>query len=298
MLVSALVCTRNRAASLVRTVTSLLTQDGLLHEVVVIDQSDNDETEQALKAIAHDRLRYFKSRAVGKGAALNEGLGYARGEIVVCTDDDCEAPPDWVSSMTRALERYPRVAIAFCNVVAPSHDRNAGYVPTYERSESRLLHSVLDLSTGYGLGAGMALRKEAILSVGGCDETMGPGARFKSGDDIDLAIRVLQLGWHVLDTVETSIIHHGFRPHTTSRAHVGGDWFALGATCSKSVRGRRLLGAVPTLWLFTTQALWPPVKHVATLRKPFGLTRITAFVQGFAKGVTTPVDRERMLFLA
>lgn len=295
--VSALVCTRNRAVPLVRVVDSLLKYGEPPHEVIVVDQSDNSETETALKQLGDHRLRYIHSSATGKGAALNEGLAHARGEIVVCTDDDCEAPRGWVADMQRALEEHPRAALVFSNVVAPPYDRSRGYIPTYERQTSRVLSSVLDICAGYGLGAGMALRRSAILALGGCDESMGPGGRFPSADDIDLAIRVLLLGWQVHDTAETSIVHHGFRPFADSREHVRRDWMALGATCSKSLRGKRPLGAVPTLWLFTTRAFWPPFKHLATLRKPQGLTRITAFLEGFASGIRVPVDRNRMLFV-
>lgn len=296
-IVTALVCTKNRARAVLRAVTSLLAHGEPPHELIVVDQSATRDAEQALNALGDPRLRYIHTSSVGKGAALNVGLSEARGEIVVCTDDDCEAPPGWVASMARALEEHPRAAVVFSNVVALPYDKLAGYVPTYERASSRELRSVLDLCAGYGLGAGMALRRSAILGLGGCDEAMGPGGRFPSADDIDLAIRALQLGWHVHDTAETSIVHHGFRSFADSRDHVHRDWLALGATCSKSLRGRRPLGAVPTFWLFTRQALWPPIVHLVRLEKPSGLTRITAFLKGFASGMLVPVDRTRMVFM-
>ena len=280
-----------------RVVRSLLAQGEPPHEVIVIDQSDNGRTAKALEQIGDERLRYFHSTSVGKGAALNEGLSRARGEIIVCTDDDCEAPAGWVAGIARALEECPKAAIAFSNVVAPPYDKSTGYIPTYERSKGRVVSSVLGLCSGYGLGAGMALRRSAIVQLGGCDEAMGPGGRFPSADDIDLAIRALQLGWYVRDTAETSIVHHGFRSFADGREHAQRDWLALGATCSKSLRGRRPLGSVPTLFLFATRALWPPVKHIATLKRPSGFLRIKAFLVGFASGLTVPVDRNHMLFV-
>ena len=149
-----------------RVVNSLLAQGQPPHEVIVVDQSDNGRAEQALKQVHDERLRYIHSKSVGKGAALNEGLSAARGEFIVCTDDDCEAPAGWVAAIVRALEECPRAAIAFSNVVAPPYDKSTGYIPTYERSESRVVRSVLDLCAGYGLGAGMALRRSAISVPG------------------------------------------------------------------------------------------------------------------------------------
>jgi glycosyltransferase involved in cell wall biosynthesis len=75
--------------------------DGTYFELLVIDQSDGPESEHALAALRADpRLRYVRSRARGKGAALNEGLQLARGDFIALTDDDCEAPPDWACSAT------------------------------------------------------------------------------------------------------------------------------------------------------------------------------------------------------
>lgn len=294
--VSALVCTRNRPDTIIRVVESLLSDPTLPHQLIVVDQSDDSSTREALQSIVDPRLQYLKSKTTGKGGALNEGLDASRGDIVVCTDDDCEATPGWLAGIVRVLEENPRAAIAFSNVVAPPYDATTGYVPTYERAQSRVLNHVLDLCSGHGLGAGMALRRSAILSLGGCDETMGPGGLFPSADDIDLAIRALLRGWLVCDTAEVAILHHGYRSFLDGRQHVRRDWIALGATCSKSLRAGHLQGAVPTLWRFTAFALWPPVRRVASLKKPIGLTRITAFIEGFARGIQTPVDRKRMVF--
>src|SRR5690606_22368170 len=88
---SALICTRNRPEGIVRAVRSLLAGSDEF-ELIVMDQSDGPETEQALAPLAGDRrLRYVRSQTRGKGAALNEGLRLAQGDVVVCTDDDCEA---------------------------------------------------------------------------------------------------------------------------------------------------------------------------------------------------------------
>src|SRR2546430_1862478 len=90
-------------------------------ELIVVDQSDGRETELGLAAIGDPRLRVVRSAARGKGAALNHGLQLARGEVLVCTDDDCEAPPSWVASMAGLLEARPTTAAVFCSVAAGPH---------------------------------------------------------------------------------------------------------------------------------------------------------------------------------
>jgi glycosyltransferase involved in cell wall biosynthesis len=296
-LVSALVCTRNRPEDIGKAVRSLLASAEDEIELIVIDQSDDGRTEAALAAFASDRrLCYVRSSSRGKGAALNEGLRRSRGEILVCTDDDCEAPAHWVVAMGRTLEQQPTAAVVFCNVVAPPHDRSAGYVPAYERQHSRLLRSIAATVGGHGLGAGMALRRQVILDLGGFDEALGPGARFPSGDDWDITARALLRGWHVYETAELGIVHHGFRTLEQGRKHARRDWIAIGAVCAKPLRAGHWNAVVVPLWEFSAHAIWPPLADAFRLRRPRGVARIAGFIEGFAAGLLTPVDRKTLLF--
>jgi GT2 family glycosyltransferase len=296
-IVSTLVCTRNRPDSLSRAVRSLLLGRGPDFELIVIDQSTDPGSERALGALASDaRLRYVRSDACGKGAALNEGLRLARGEIVVCTDDDCEAPPGWIDGMARSLMGQPTAAIVFCNVVAGPGDFDAGYIPTYERRGSRLVRSLIATCGGHGMGAGMALRRKVVLEMGGFDEAVGPGSKFPSCDDWDIEHRALLRGWHVYETGNLSILHHGFRTLAQGREHVHRDWLAIGAVCAKPVRAGHISAIIVALWYFCRHALWPPVLDVFRLRRPRGLSRIAGFVEGVSSGLRTPVDRKTLLF--
>jgi glycosyltransferase involved in cell wall biosynthesis len=296
-IVSVLVCTRNRPDSLPRAVRSLLVNGEDALELIVIDQSEGPESEQALQGFRVDpRLRYVRAGVRGKGAALNEGLRLARGEIVVCTDDDCEAPPGWPVAMAGMLDRRPTAAVLFCNVTAPDCDWDTGYIPTYVRRRDKVLRSLLATCSGHGMGAGMALRRDVMLALGGFDEQIGPGARFPSGDDWDIAHRALLKGWEVYETADLSILHHGFRTLAEGRDHARRDWLAIGAVCAKPLRAGHLSAVVLALWYFSVHTLWPPFHDVLRLRQPRGRSRIAGFVSGFVQGLRTAVDRETLLF--
>jgi GT2 family glycosyltransferase len=296
-IVSALVCTRDRPGPLLRTVGSLLASDAAQFELIVIDQSDGPESERALAAFTSDlRLRYVRSLVRGKGAALNEGLRLTRGEIVACTDDDCEASPEWVAGMARTLEEQPTAAIVFCNVTAGPFDTTAGYIPTYERHRDRLLCSIGASREGLGLGAGMAVRREAVFALGGFDEAFGPGARFASGEEWDLSYRALLSGWHVYLTARLSILHHGFLTFAQGRRHTRRDWISAGAEGAKLLRAGRLDAVAVPFWFFSTYALWPPFADLLRLRRPRQLARMAGFAQGFVAGLCTPIDRKTLLY--
>jgi GT2 family glycosyltransferase len=295
--VSALICTRNRPESLQAAVASLLTTDSDRLEVLIIDQSTDDASQLALGPFMGDsRIRYVRSTARGKGAALNEGLRLAAGSIVVCTDDDCEAPPGWPTAMARMLESQPRAAILFCNVNASGPDVTGGYIPAYVRSTDRTLSSVFAAAKGIGLGAGMAVRREAVLAIGGFDESFGPGSRFGSGDDWDISLRVLLKGWTVFETAQLSVIHHGFRTFAEGRDHALRDWIAIGALFAKPIRAGYVSALPVSAWFFMRDALWPPASGLLRLRRPSGRSRIVGFIRGFVEGFRTPVDPTTLLF--
>jgi GT2 family glycosyltransferase len=199
--------------------------------------------------------------------------------------------------MARVLQSHPTAAMAFCQVVTAPHDRELGYVPAYAVRASRLLRSIVSARTGFGLGAGMALRRDFVLSIGGFDESFGPGARFPSADEWDMALRALLTGKHVYETTELAVVHDGFRTFEEGRLHARRDWLAIGAFCAKPLRAGYFRAGVIPLWLFCTRALWPPVADMLRLHRPKGLARIVGFLEGFTQGLQTQVERKTLRFV-
>lgn len=297
LFVSAIVCTRNRATPVATVVASLLSVEEEELELIVVDQSDNRDTERALDQFRRDpRFRYVRSARRGKGAALNEGILLAQGSVIVCTDDDCQPPPGWATAMARALLSEPTAVVGFCSVVPVPHDARAGYVPAYQLKRNRLLRSVSAICSGLGIGAGMALRRDFALSMGGFDEAFGPGARFPSADEWDISMRALLSGGHVYETSELTIVHDGFRTFEEGRQHAQRDWIALGAVCAKPLRAGHYHALIVPVWLFSVRALLPPMLDLLRMRRPRGALRILAFVRGFSVGLRMKVDPVTLRF--
>jgi hypothetical protein len=221
-----------------------------------------------------------------------------RNEIVVITDDDCEPPPAWVGGMAAVFRDRPHVGLVFSNVVPPPYDHRRGYVPTYERTSDRLVRSIGATCWGRGLGAGMALRRDVVLALGGFDDTIGPGARFKSGDDWDIELRLLLKGWQVYETAHLSVLHHGFRSYEEGRDHARRNWYGMGAVTAKPVRAGHVEAVGIALWQLGANVAMPAVGDLLHLRRPRGLGRMVAFGRGFACGLRTHVDRVELKYVA
>src|SRR4051794_22196645 len=100
MLISILLCTCNRSASLRRTLESLgkVRVPGANAELVVVDNGSTDDTADAVRnaGLKNMDVRYLLEPGRGKARALNTGLDHVRGDIILFTDDDVLVAQDWV----------------------------------------------------------------------------------------------------------------------------------------------------------------------------------------------------------
>ena len=101
----------NEEASVPRaadTITAILTEAGIEHEVIFVDDGSRDGTWAAIQAQAarHPQVRGVKfSRNFGKEAAIFAGLAQARGDCTVVMDCDLQHPPEKVVEMYRLWQQ-------------------------------------------------------------------------------------------------------------------------------------------------------------------------------------------------
>jgi glycosyltransferase involved in cell wall biosynthesis len=296
-LMTAAVCTRNRGSRITCTVESILASAHPHFELLIVDQSTNDEAADALVPFLADRrLRYVRSATQGLGRARNLCLQEARGDVIAFTDDDCSVPPDWLAKMAEVFAEQPEVAVAFCNVDAAPYDASTGFIPAYMRRGDRLLSTIRDKCTARAIGAGIAVRRAMAQAIGGFDERLGAGAEFPSCEDGDMAVRALLRGYKVYETSRVAVLHYGYRTFAEGTALSRRDWIGIGAAYAKPLTcGYWRFLPVPAYEFFVV-ALWPLVRSALRLQKPRGFARVTGFLQGLRLGWKTPVDRETLRF--
>ena len=93
-LISAVICTYNRADLLAGAIESLLEQtlNPAHREIIVVDNASTDGTRAVVEQFAPDGVRYVLETRQGLGYARNRGWQEARGEFVAYIDDDARAP--------------------------------------------------------------------------------------------------------------------------------------------------------------------------------------------------------------
>jgi GT2 family glycosyltransferase len=295
--ITAVICTKDRGEEILRAAESVLASTHPNFHLLIIDQSRDEVSERALEKLRGDaRLTYVRSQSVGLSRSRNEALRRAETELVAFTDDDCSVPPDWLATMQQVLEEYPRGALVFCNVDAGPHDGSLGFVPQY-RCTGTAEYSTYTRETR-GMGAGLAVRRERVLDVGGFDEELGAGARFSSCEDRDLVMRVMLAGHTVLTTNRTFVVHYGFRTWKQGQALTRRDYVGIGAAYAKPVRiGHWSFLPRAGEELFTDFVL-SPMSDVLRFRRPRGLSRPLYYLRGFVGGLITPLDRTHLVYIA
>jgi glycosyltransferase involved in cell wall biosynthesis len=93
--VSVVLPTHNRPRLLRLTLDSVLWQEGVDMEVVVVDDGSTDDLRPAVAGLADPRVRLIRhERARGVSAARNRGVAGARGDWIAFVDDDDLWAPD------------------------------------------------------------------------------------------------------------------------------------------------------------------------------------------------------------
>jgi glycosyltransferase involved in cell wall biosynthesis len=160
-------------------ITSILACTGVSFEVIVVDQSDDRLTEETLAALLGDpRFHYLRTDTRGVCAARNVGIAHSRGEIMVCTDDDCRASPDWLEKLAEAFARRPEAAVLCGCVHVPDELSKSGYAVSYPADRVEITAESMRYGS-FPLTANLALRRETVERVGPFDEALGSGGPLK-----------------------------------------------------------------------------------------------------------------------
>lgn len=126
-LVSVVICTRNRADSLARTLRSLVrmdTPDGTSWEVVVVDNGSSDHTAEVIESFKETLpVRRVLEENPGVSIARNTGVRMAKGIYICWADDDVEVCKEWMSAYLRAFDLHPEGAY-FSGKIEPIFEGN------------------------------------------------------------------------------------------------------------------------------------------------------------------------------
>jgi glycosyltransferase involved in cell wall biosynthesis len=189
--VSVVVPTYNRARLLEASLGSLLAQEGVDFEVVVVDDGSTDDTRARLAGVADARVRVLHRPHAGIAAARNAGIAAARAPLVAFHDSDDVALPGRLAVPVAYLRAHPEVDLVIQNgrMLPPEHDPSAPETPWIGPRVARALGGrpvgVAEVFR-WNLGQlqGMCFTRRSLEATGPLDPS------FTILDDLDLVLRV------------------------------------------------------------------------------------------------------------
>jgi len=210
---SIVVPTRGRAAYLDVALRSFAPQaaDAGAEVIVVVDGFDPESVVVAQRRGAHV-IAHAEPR--GPNAARNAGWQAAHGELMVFVDDDVEAPRTWLPALLAAAAATPeRDAFA-----GPIRAAIEGGGPRSCGRDSppitTLDHGAADVDIPVGWSANLAIRRAALETVGGFDESIPVGA----GDEEEWQERYRSTGGRVRYVAAAGLEHRRVGADATLRA--------------------------------------------------------------------------------
>ncbi len=226
---SVVLCTVNRPDLIGQAVASILNCELEDFELIVVDQSPDSRTRDALNPIRErdNRLRYIHSERVGLSAAYNTGIRESCAPVIAFTDDDCVVPTDWLRRVVETFAINPDVELVYGQVLVPDDVSSTdGVIPALEFATQERLSNVAGFRV-CGMGANFAARRSLFDRVGPFDEVLGGGGPLRSSQDFDLQFRAYRFGVVCLLEPSVRVFHYGLRTAdqwpATLRAYGTGD---------------------------------------------------------------------------
>jgi GT2 family glycosyltransferase len=296
--VSVVICTRDRPQLLKDAIVSVLRSLPEGSELLVVDQGEGDAVPTLLTTLpAQDgAVRYVRCRSKGISAARNEGASHARNRLLVFTDDDCVVSPNWVTEWKYEFGGLRTPAIGFGEVLPAEHDQTQGYVPGFEPVAGLYGRELFNKDVGkIGMGANMAVHKDAWEALGGFDESLGSGKRLAAAEDTDFAFRAVQAGYLVRHASSSKLVHYGFRPNSEASRLVAGYMGGIAAMYLKHAR----CGDGLALRLFLREGANLSrnlVRRFIARKRPLGARSLASYMRVGLSSLKLPVDARRRVF--
>lgn len=225
---TAVICTRNRAAFLEKCLFSLCNQQAGEddYEILVVDNGSTDNTAEILgKYVDESRIRTVYEPIPGLSRARNTGWRQARAELVGYIDDDATVDSTWVQSVLWVADN-----------IEPTPDWIGGPIfLDWETERPEWINDELRVPLGYVFwgdkprrltgserfgGGNSVFLKSRLLQLGGFDERLGRGATgLLSGEETQLQRRLETAGGYLFYHPGISI------QHFVSRERTGPRWF-------------------------------------------------------------------------
>ena len=195
------------------------------YEIIVVDNKSLDGGVEMIKDEFSD-IRLIENQSnKGFSAANNQGARVSRGKNILLLNNDTIIPSGSLETMISIMDKNPGVGLLGCRLkngdgtlqqsfgksINFFYDFFRKYITNlYWKRKNHLIGKYLiwrhdkSKEVAWVKGACMLVRRQALFDVDLMDENF-----FVFFEEVDLSLRIRQLGWKILYTPSAEIIHFG-----------------------------------------------------------------------------------------
>ena len=189
-MVSIIIPTYNRANTIMKSIDSVLKSTYTDYEIIIVDDCSTDNTEELLKPILTDKVRYIKnSKNKGIAATRNVGIANARGEFIAFNDSDDFWYSTKLEKQMKVMESHPECLLVYCAFERTYLDGRKIRVPSEDRTPEGYIYNDLLLNGNVISTQTMLFRKECFEKIGLFNTEV------KTIDDYEMALKVAKNGY-------------------------------------------------------------------------------------------------------
>jgi GT2 family glycosyltransferase len=201
--ISVIIVNYNTAELLADCLASLLKQESLIHEIVIVDNASADQSVAMVQRNFSSVNLIVGRENIGFGRANNLAFDSCSGDLLFLLNPDASILPGCMEAIRHYMVQNQQIGLAgtsTCNADY-THHSTVDYVYPGEHY-SKGLFSDLPGEIAWLLGAGLVIRREVMERVKGFDPDY-----FLYGEDIDLCLRIRKAGWPLGYISDAKIIH-------------------------------------------------------------------------------------------
>lgn len=212
-MISVLTTVRNGMPFVKEAIASVRAQEYKAFRHCVVDDGSSDGTSNFLRLEENSDLTVVHSEPIGRGRALNLGVGSCQADLLAILDADDVASPGWLAAMVEIMESNPDIAVLSCSGMLDKKEMDVrinGAIRAYQLSPEMFLYR------NPVHHSGTLIRMRALHEAGGYDESRD--CLF----DYELWVRLLKQGkqiWRVDNGFIFKRIHAGQHFERKKRLH-------------------------------------------------------------------------------
>jgi len=117
-LVSVVMTAYNAADTIAEAIESVLRQEGVDLELIIVDDGSTDGTADVIRTITDPRVRLDQPGRLGRPAAMNRAVEIARGPLIAINDADDTSFPERLHKHAGFLTEHPEIDVVGGQVLA------------------------------------------------------------------------------------------------------------------------------------------------------------------------------------